>query len=39
MLALLGGIFVGVGIALLMSVMRTLLVQATDLRRDMEAVI
>lgn len=39
MLLLVGGIFVGVGIALLLTVMRTLLVQATDLRRDMEAVI
>lgn len=39
MLMLLCGILTGVGIALLLMVMRTLLVQATTLRLDMEAVI
>lgn len=39
MLLLFCGILTGVGIALLLMVMRTLLVQATTLRRDMEAVI
>ncbi len=38
-LLLLCGVLAGVGIALLLTVMRTLLMQATTLRRDMEAVI
>lgn len=39
MLMLLCGVVLGVGMALLMSVMRTLLVQATGLRTEMDAVI
>ncbi len=39
MLLLLCGILAGVGMALLLMVMRTLLTQATTLRQDMEAVI
>lgn len=38
-LLLLCGILTGIGIALLLTVMRTLLIQATTLRHDMEAVI
>ena len=38
-LLLLSGILVGIGMALLMVVMRTLLVQATTLRAEMDAVI
>ena len=38
-LMLLSGILVGIGMALLMVVMRTLLVQATTLRAEMDAVI
>ncbi len=39
MLLLLCGVLVGVGIALLLTVMRSLLIQATTLRRDMDSVI
>lgn len=39
MMALLAGVFLGVGTALLMRVMRTLLVQATTLRSELDSVI
>lgn len=39
MLLLLGGALVGIGMALLMLVMRTLLVQATRLRTELESVV
>lgn len=39
MMALLGGVFAGLGLALLMTVMRTLLVRATTLQSEMDVVI
>lgn len=39
MMALLGGVFAGLGLTLLMTVMRTLLVRATTLQSEMDVVI